>query len=187
MSVPGDVGPPVALAPAMALLVLQRVGELVLARRNARIVRAWGAIEHAAEQLPWFVALHAAFSLALVCEVLALRTRPGPAWPAWLAALVAAEALRYAAIRALGPWWNVRILVRPGAAPVRRGPYRWLRHPNYVAVVVELAALPMLFGAWRTAVAFSAANLILLAWRIPAEERALGLREAPSPASPLTP
>jgi methyltransferase len=78
------------------------------------------------------------------------------------------------AIATLGTRWCTRIIVLPGAPPVTGGPYRWLRHPNYLAVVVELAALPLAFGSWRTALAFSSANAALLAVRIRAEERALG-------------
>jgi methyltransferase len=77
-------------------------------------------------------------------------------------------------VAALGERWNTRILVVPGAPPVRRGPYRFLRHPNYLAVAIEIAALPLAFGSWRTALAFSVGNAFLLGVRIPAEERALG-------------
>jgi methyltransferase len=172
------------LALAVGLLVLQRLAELALARRNARRALALGAVEHAAGQLRWFVALHALFPVALVAEVLAFGARPGPAWPLWLGAYLAAQALRYASIRALGPAWNVRVLVRPGVAPVRRGPYRWLRHPNYLAVVVELAALPLLGGdAPREQDQVGDRGRER---RAPGaeQERALGLREGPSPAVP---
>ena len=107
--------------------------------------------------------------------------RPGPAWLVWLALFAAAQALRYAAIAALGERWSVRVLALPAAPLVRRGPYRWLRHPNYVAVIVELAAAPMIFGAWRTALAASAVNLAALALRVRVEERALGIGDGVRP------
>jgi len=85
-----------------------------------------------------------------------------------------AQALRWWAVASLGDRWSTRVVVLPGAAPVTRGPYRWLRHPNYLAVILEVACLPLTYGAWRTALAFSAANAALLGVRIRAEERALG-------------
>jgi len=176
--VSGGNGPPdpatrAALIAFIAFVTCERLFELWLSARNARRLAARGAVEHGRGHFPLFVALHVLFPLALVAEVLFLGTRPGTAWPAWLALLVAAEALRLAAIRALGGFWNVRIWVLPGAEPVRRGPYRFLRHPNYLAVTLELLAAPMMFGAWRTALVVTALNAAALAVRIPAEERAL--------------
>ena len=156
-----------------AFLLLERGLELGLSRRNAARLRARGAIEHGRRHFPIFVVLHALLPLALAWEVLALGARPGPAWVAWLVALALAQALRISAIQALGDRWNVRIWVLPGAPPVRDGVYRWLRHPNYLAVIVEVVAGPMLFGAWRTAILGSVLNAIALAIRIPVEERAL--------------
>ena len=130
--------------------------------------------------------VHVLFPLALIAEVLGLGVRPPGAWPLWLALFLAAQVLRVAAIRALGERWHVRIWVVPGMPLVRRGPYRFLRHPNYLVVVLELLAAPMMFGAWRTALAISALNLAALAIRIPAEERALaaaapGVATGPAP------
>jgi methyltransferase len=156
-----------------SVLLLERGFELGLSRRNAARMRLRGAEEYGRKHFPLFVVLHTLFPLALAWEVLSLGARPGPAWPVWLVALVLAQALRIGAIRALGEFWNVRIWVLPGAAPIRHGLYRWLRHPNYIAVVVEVVAGPMLFGAWRAAVLCSLLNAIALAIRIPIEERAL--------------
>ncbi len=91
-----------------------------------------------------------------------------------LVGVIIAQFLRYAAVMTLGERWNTRIIVMPDAAPVTRGLYRWMRHPNYVAVVIEIAALPMIRGCWITAGVFTIANALMLAVRIPAEERALG-------------
>jgi methyltransferase len=91
-----------------------------------------------------------------------------------LAVALGTQGLRYWAVWTLGDRWNTRVIARRGDAPVTRGPYRYLRHPNYLAVVLELAAVPLIQGCWRTALCFSLGNAILLAVRIPAEERALG-------------
>jgi methyltransferase len=158
----------------LSLFALERGAELALSTRNARRALARGAVEAGRGHYPAMVILHALFLVACAAEALAFPAPP-PAW-AWLAAALAlgAQALRWWSVAALGERWNTRILVLPASAPVRRGPYRWLRHPNYVAVAVELAALPLAFGSWRTALAFSLGNAALLAVRIPAEERALG-------------
>jgi len=158
----------------LSLFALERGAELALSSRNARRALARGAVEAGRGHYPAMVIFHALFLVACAAEALAFRAPP-PAW-AWLAAALAlcAQGLRWWSVASLGERWNTRILVLPGAPPVRRGPYRWLRHPNYVAVAVELAALPLAFGSWRTALAFSLGNAALLAVRIPAEERALG-------------
>lgn len=161
------------LAIFVAVIAAQRVGELVLSARNARRVRARGAREFGAAHFPLLVVVHVLFLTGLVCEVWFWGARPGGAWPLWLALWLGAQALRYTAIRALGERWNVRILVIPGAPLVQGGPYRFVRHPNYVAIAIELVAAPMVFGAWRTAIAISALNAVALFIRIRAEDQAL--------------
>jgi len=161
------------LAALLAFVVLERMFELALSARNARRLKARGGVESGARHFPLLVLVHTFFPLSLLGEVLWLGARPGPGWPLWLGLWLAAQGLRYWAMAALGESWNVRILVVPGAALVRRGPYRFLRHPNYLAVVVELIAAPMIFGAWRTAILASLLNLCALKVRIRAEEKAL--------------
>ncbi|HJU28043.1 MAG TPA: isoprenylcysteine carboxylmethyltransferase family protein, partial [Candidatus Binataceae bacterium] len=102
------------------------------------------------------------------------RPYPGAIAYAGLAGVAAGEALRYSAVTALGDRWNTRIIVTPGEAPITRGPYHLMRHPNYAAIAIEMVALPMIRGCWITAGLFSAGNAALMAIRIPAEERALG-------------
>jgi len=119
--------------------------------------------------------------LALMVEVVWGHARPPRFWPAPLAALVLAGTLRLWSIAALGELWTTRVLVPPGTRRVRRGPYRWLAHPSYVAAAVELAAAPLMFGAWRTALLLSLANLPLVMARVRAESHAL---EAAGPLSP---
>jgi methyltransferase len=158
----------------VGLFALERIAELLLSRRNARAAIAAGAVEVGRGHYAVMVPFHAAFLVACAAEALAFPAPP-PAIAAAAAVLaVGAQALRWWSVSTLGRRWNTRILVEPGAAPVTGGPYRWLRHPNYVAVAVELAALPLAWGSWRTALAFSLGNALLLAVRVPAEERALG-------------
>lgn len=161
------------LAVYLAFLLLERAFELTLSRRNAARVRARGAVEHGAAHYPWMVALHTAWPLGIVAEVLLAGARPPAWWLLALGALVAAQGLRLAAMHALGDRWNTRILVVPGEPQVASGIYRWLSHPNYAGVVIELIAAPLIFGAWRTAIAASAVNAVLLSARIREEERAL--------------
>lgn len=156
----------------LTVVAAQRGFELWLSRRNLARLRTRGAEEVGARHFPIFVALHAGYPVALVVEIWR-GARPGAAWPAWLALWLAAQALRAAAMRALGERWNTRIVVLPGEPPVTRGIYRWLAHPNYVAVAIEFVAAPLMFGAWRTAIAATLANALAMAVRIPAEERAL--------------
>jgi methyltransferase len=157
----------------LAVVVAQRLGELAISAHHARRVRARGAVEHGAGHFPLIVLVHVLFPLCMLGEVVWLDVHPGPWWPAWLALWACAQALRYAAIRALGDRWNARILVVPGEPPVTAGTYRFLRHPNYVAIVVELIAAPMIFGAWRTALFITLLNALALRVRIRAEDAAL--------------
>ena len=122
------------------------------------------------------VALHSGFLAAIPIEAVLRDRQPPRAWPVLLGACVGAQALRWWCIRTLGPRWNTRVIVLPEVPPVVAGPYEWFDHPNYVAVVVEGAALPLLAGASRTATAFSIANAFLLRHRIRVEDAALGRR-----------
>jgi methyltransferase len=158
---------------AVALVSAQRLFELVLARRNERRARARGAVERGRGHYPLIVALHTLWLVSTLVEGL-LRGSVFPAfWPVPLALFLLVQPLRYWAIFSLGESWNTKILVAPGAKPVRRGPYRYLNHPNYVVVVVEILAFPSIFGAWITALVFTALNAALLSVRIRAENRAL--------------
>jgi len=159
----------------LALVALERGVELVLSARNVRLARSRGGVETGQGHYPVMAAFHGAFLSACALEVVLLR-RPFPGAVGWLAlaAVLAAQALRYWAVATLGWRWNTRIVVVPGAAPVTGGPYRFVRHPNYVAVIAEMLALPLVHGAWLTALVFSVGNAWLLRVRIRAEEHALG-------------
>ena len=159
----------------LALIGVERVAELVLSRRHAAALFARGAVEVGQRHYRVMAIFHTAFLVACGAEVLGSgRPFPGVWGGVALAVAVGAQGLRYWAIATLGERWNVRIVVLPEASPVVAGPYRWVRHPNYVAVVLEMAAVPLVHGAWATAVIFSLGNAILLSIRIRAEERALG-------------
>lgn len=163
----------------VAAVAVQRLAELALAARNRRWLLARGAREYGAGHYPLFVILHTCWLTGWLAEGLMRGGGPDAAWPLCLGLFLAAQGLRYWCIVSLGRRWNTRIFVLPGAPLVRRGPYRFLRHPNYLAVTVELLCGPLISGAWLTALAAALANAwLLLAVRIPAEENALaGLTE----------
>ncbi|GAB6938673.1 isoprenylcysteine carboxyl methyltransferase family protein [Isoptericola variabilis] len=175
----------VALYAALVLATgLERLAELVVSARHARWSFARGGVESGRGHFPAMVALHTGLLVACVVEVV-VADRPFVPWLGWpmLALVLASQGLRWWCIATLGERWNTRVIVVPGLPLVRRGPYRWLAHPNYVAVVVEGVALPLVHTAWVTALAFTVLNAwLLLAFRIPAEERALRLADAPGAA-----
>jgi methyltransferase len=173
MNSAGGPIPVAALALFLLIMISQRLHELAASARNTRHLLARGAHEYGRGHYPSLVLLHALFPLALVGEVVALDARPGRLAPLWLALWLAAQGLRYAAMQALGERWTTRVLVLPGLPLIRSGPYRWLRHPSYLAVIIEFVAAPLMFGAWRTALAFSLADLAVLWVRVRCERRAL--------------
>ncbi len=158
----------------LALVAAERLVELALTRRNFRWAQGLGGREYGRGHYPWMVGAHALFLAACGAEVWWLRRPFRPALAAAMLALAAAAmALRYWAIAALGRRWSTRVVVVPGMPAVTTGPYRWVRHPNYLAVILEMAALPLVHGAWITATGFSLVNAALLAARIRVEEAAL--------------
>jgi methyltransferase len=164
----------VAYTLLVAVIAVLRVRELGVSKRHLRVLEGRGAIEVGAGHYPWMVALHTTFLLSCVAEVWLLDRpwRPLIATAAMLV-LVAATALRWWTLATLGERWTTRVLVVPGEDLVRAGPYRWLRHPNYLVVVMEIAAIPLVHCAWLTAGVFSIANLALLKERIRVEDEAL--------------
>lgn len=155
-------------------VILQRLLEVMYAKSNERRMKQQGAIEAGASHYKWIVLLHILFFVSLLAEVLYMGTDGGGGWLFFFLLFIVAQILRVWALASLGPFWNTKILVLPGAEKVKSGPYRWIPHPNYVVVALEIASLPMIFGAWRTALIFTIANaMLLLLVRIPAEEKAL--------------
>lgn len=162
-------------AVVVLLVAVERVAELVVSRRNAAWSFARGGQVWDAGHYPFMVALHSIFLPACLLEAW-VGDRAAPSWwPLALAGVVGAQALRWWCIATLGPRWNARVITVPGLPLVAGGPYRFLRHPNYVAVVLEGLALPALHGAWLTAAAFTVLNAALLRVRIRVEERALAV------------
>ncbi len=158
----------------LAATGLERLTELVVSTRNARWAFARGGVERGRSHYPPMVAVHTALLGSCLVEVVVADRPfiPALGWP-MLALVLGAQGLRWWCVATLGRQWNTRVIVVPGMPLVTAGPYRWLRHPNYVAVVVEVAALPLVHTAWVSALVFSLANAALLAVRIPVEERAL--------------
>jgi methyltransferase len=163
----------VLLVVGVTLVAMQRLLELFYSLRNERKLRARGAVERGRGHYPVIVAVHTLWLASTLVEGL----QRGPEIPAWwplpLAAFLLVQPLRYWAILSLGTNWNTRVLVVPGGQLVRRGPYRYFPHPNYVVVAVEVLTFPLIFGAWITAIVFSLLNAALLYVRIKTENRAL--------------
>jgi methyltransferase len=158
----------------LAAVAASRLVELAISRRNERLLRREGAREAGGASFRAMFALHVLLFALPPAEVFLLDRRfdPRVGGPA-LALLLAATALRLVVIRTLGRFWNARAVVSPATEVCDRGPYRFVRHPNYVAVAAEVLALPLVYSAWISALVLSAANAALLARRIAAEERAL--------------
>ncbi len=162
----------------VALLIAQRLVEMAISRRNEARIIAAGGREHAPGQFKVMALLHTAWFVAMVVEVLLDHPRTGAPFLPWLAGValgvtLLGQTLRYLAITTLGWRWSVRVMTVPEAPVVAGGVYRFIRHPNYLGVILEIAAVPLLHGAWITATSFTIANGLLLFWRIRTEERAL--------------
>lgn len=153
----------------------ERLAELAVARRNARWSMTHGGKEFGRDHYPAMVSMHALLLISCVVETWSLG-RPFLWWLGWpmVAVVALSTAVRWRCVSVLGRHWNPRLIVIPDAPLVRRGPYRWMRHPNYTAVAAEVAALPLVHSAWLTAIVFSTANAAVLSVRIRAENAALG-------------
>jgi methyltransferase len=152
----------------LGLVSAQRLAELVIARRNTRRLLANGGVERGAGHYPLMVALHAAWLAGLW-----LLAWDRPVQPAWLGVYLLLEVLRVWVLASIGARWTTRIIVVPGETLVRKGPYRFVSHPNYAVVVGEIAVLPLVFGLVGYAVAFTVLNAVLLWWRLRTEAAAL--------------
>jgi methyltransferase len=152
----------------LALVTLQRLGELWLSNRNTRRLLAQGAHEVGADHYPLIVAVHILWLAALWWFAL---DRPIDGF--WLGMFVLLELARVWVVASLGRRWTTRIIILPDAPLVRRGPYRWVQHPNYLIVIGEIAVLPLVFGLWQVALIFTILNAAILTVRIREESRAL--------------
>lgn len=156
------------------LTAVERLFELRLSKINARWSFSQGGKEYGHSHYPFMVILHSSFLVACIAEVWWFnRIIEWPMQLFFLAFAIASQGLRWWCITSLGKQWNTRVIVIPGAGPVTKGPYRWLQHPNYVAVIAEGICLPMMHNAWLTAIGFTVLNAWLLKTRIQVENSAL--------------
>ena len=168
----------------IAAVGVERLAELVVSQRHVAWALARGGAEYGRSHYPAMVVLHLGLLVGAVAEVVLLDRvfLPWLGWP-MLVVVLLAQALRWWCIATLGPQWNTRVVVVPGAGRVMSGPYRWVRHPNYVAVVAEGVSLPLVHTAWITSTVFTVLNAFLLRTRIRVENRALALVDASDAAA----
>lgn len=159
----------------VSLVVIQRLVELNIAKRNERKLLEKGAAEIDKNGYRFIVLMHTAFFVSIMFEKNLFDTNLNANWIYIIIIFAAAQLLRYWAISSLGIYWNTKIIVLKGSPLVKKGPYKYLKHPNYVSVAVELAAIPLMFSCYLTAIVFSVLNLFVLQRRIRIEEKALGI------------
>ena len=157
----------------LAIVIIQRLVELVIANRNEKWMRRRGAYEVGATHYPLMVTMHTAFFISLLTEVIVFNRALSVFWIHLLIIFLLTQVIRIWCLTSLGKFWNTKIIVLPGADVVINGPYKFIRHPNYLIVTIELLVLPLLFSAYFTAIVFSLLNVWILSVRIPTEEKAL--------------
>lgn len=157
----------------IGFIVLQRMIEVTIAKRNERWAKEQGAVEFGKSHYKYIVLLHILFLMSTVFEVVVFHKQLSPVWGYLFAGFLLAQLLRVWAITSLGYYWNTKILVVPQANIVQKGPYRFIRHPNYLVVMVEFFVIPLMFQAYATACLFSILNMLILSIRIKEEEKAL--------------
>jgi methyltransferase len=155
------------------LLIIQRLAEVKIAKKNEKTLRSKGAVEAGSSHYKWMVTMHASFFLFLFTEVMFFNAISPTWWMIPFVLFLIAQVIRVWAITSLGVFWNTKIILLPGAEVVAKGPYRFIRHPNYLVVTLELLVIPLIFGAYVTALLFTILNILMLRVRIPAEEKAL--------------
>ena len=156
-------------------LAIQRILELRLAKKNEKIVREEGAVEYDNEGYKYIVYMHICFFISLLLEKYLLSRGFNTLSLLFFIIFIITQLLRYWAITSLGKYWNTKILVVPNAELVERGPYKYLRHPNYIAVITEIAVIPLIFSCYITCIIFSILNFLTLLRRIRIEEGALNI------------
>ena len=156
-----------------SFVVLQRIVEIIIAKENEKWMKAKGAIEFGKEHYPYIVLVHVFFLISFLFEVSYYEKTLSPLWPGLLAIFIFAQVLRYWCLYSLGRFWNTKILILPNVSVISNGPYKFIRHPNYIVVAIELLIIPLLFNAFLTATFFSILNAMLMTFRIPMEEKAL--------------
>jgi methyltransferase len=162
----------------LTFLLVQRVSELLLAKRNERVARVKGAVEYDEKGYKVIVLMHIFFFISLISEYILLARTLSNFWVPLLILFIIAQILRYWAISTLGYYWNTKILVTPNTSPIRTGPYKYLNHPNYLSVILEIAVIPLIFSCYITSMIFTLLNLGLLKRRMRIEEQALSTMKA---------
>ncbi|WP_087971492.1 isoprenylcysteine carboxyl methyltransferase family protein [Oceanobacillus rekensis] len=157
------------------IIILQRVIELFIARNNEKWMKHRGAIEKEVEHYKWFIILHTSFFISILVETFLNDNKTLPLDYTLLTIFILTQLVRIWCISSLGRYWNTKIIILPGVQLVNKGPYKYIKHPNYIIVGIELLVIPLLFGAIITAVIFPLLHILLLMIRIPAEERALNI------------
>ena len=157
----------------ISFIVLQRMAELYIAKKNEISMKQKGAIEFGKGHYPFIIMIHSLFFVSLINEVVIFHKELSPSWPFFLVIFLLIQLGRVWALYSLGEFWNTKILVLPNANIVRKGPYRFIKHPNYLIVTAEFLIIPLLFQAYMTAVIFSVLNALVLTIRIRIEEKAL--------------
>lgn len=156
----------------LAFVITQRLVEIFIAKRNEKLMLVKGAYEVGASHYPFMILLHVSFFISLILEVIYFKSAVTPYY-VLLIIFFLVQLLRVWCLVSLGVFWNTKIIVLPGSNVVVKGPYSYIRHPNYLVVCLEIVVLPLMFQAYMTAICFTILNLIMLSIRIPIEERAL--------------
>ncbi|MFD1038641.1 isoprenylcysteine carboxyl methyltransferase family protein [Virgibacillus byunsanensis] len=154
-------------------IVCQRLVELIIARSNERWMKERGGIEKGAKHYKWFIYLHSLFFISIIVESIAREGFNQPLNYFLFTIFIATQITRVWCIHTLGRFWNTKIIVLPGVSLIKKGPYKYVKHPNYIIVALELFLIPLLFGAYLTAFVFPILHMLLLRIRIPREEKAL--------------
>lgn len=157
----------------VGFIIVQRLVELTIAKRNERWIVDQGGIEYGQGHYPAMVLIHSAFFVAYIAEVITLGKSLSVYWPFLLILFLLTQGMRVWALTSLGKFWNTKIIILPGAVVVKKGPYKIIKHPNYLIVALELIIIPLMFNAFITLAIFMVLNLVILSIRIPAEEKAL--------------
>ncbi|MDB5132175.1 MAG: Isoprenylcysteine carboxyl methyltransferase family protein [Mucilaginibacter sp.] len=153
----------------ITFFILQRLSELFIARRNEKWLLQQGAVEYGRAHYPFMIAMHTLFIVSIIAEYL-LRGQPPIDW-LFLVIFLIVLSFKFWALSSLGKYWNTKIYRIPGVYPVKKGPYKFLKHPNYMEVVCEIAVIPLVFHLYYTAIIFTILNAAMLTVRIKEENR----------------
>lgn len=157
----------------ITLVILQRLVELRIANKNEKWMKANGGFEVGQQHYKYIVLVHVMFFISLIVEVSVFGKSVSSLWLLFILFFTLAQALRIWSLLSLGQFWNTKIIIVPNVNIISKGPYKYIRHPNYLVVVIELLVIPLIFNAFWTAILFSLLNMLVLSIRIPAEEQAL--------------